>query len=113
MADKFEKRACIKFYMKRGKSVTKALEMLHQAFDEHYLGQTQVFKWYAMEVPTVTKTKEGTNSPVCNERHEDFFFDIKGIVQLQFVPTRATVNSNFCCNVLQHLKKAVRQKKKT
>jgi hypothetical protein len=36
---------CIKFCVKLGKSTTKTLEMLCEAFGEHSLSQTAVFRW--------------------------------------------------------------------
>jgi hypothetical protein len=38
------KRVCIKFCMKLGKSATKTLEMLCEAFGDHSLSQTAVFE---------------------------------------------------------------------
>jgi len=35
------------------------------------------------------------------------FFDIKGIVHKEFVPTGQTVNSGFYCEVLRRLRKKV------
>jgi hypothetical protein len=40
-------RVCIKFCVKLGKSTTETLEMLHEAFVEHYLSQTAVFEWHS------------------------------------------------------------------
>jgi hypothetical protein len=37
---------CSKFCMKLGKSATKTLEMLYEAFGEHSLNQTAVFEWH-------------------------------------------------------------------
>jgi hypothetical protein len=33
--------------VKLGKSATKTLEMLHEAFEEHSLSQTAVSEWYS------------------------------------------------------------------
>jgi hypothetical protein len=43
MDGKIEQRVCIKFCMKLGKSSTKTLEMLHEAFREHSLSWTVVY----------------------------------------------------------------------
>jgi hypothetical protein len=40
---KIEQRVCIKFGVKLGKSATKTLEMLHEAFGEHSSSQTWSF----------------------------------------------------------------------
>jgi hypothetical protein len=45
MDGKIEQRVCIKFWVKLGKSTTKTLEMLHEAFGEHSLSWTTVFEW--------------------------------------------------------------------
>ena len=39
------------------------------------------------------------------------FFDVKGIVHKEFVPTDQTVNSGFCCDVLQRLHENVRRRR--
>jgi hypothetical protein len=45
MDGKIEQRVCIKFCMKLGKSATKTLEMLREAFGEHSLRWTVVSEW--------------------------------------------------------------------
>jgi hypothetical protein len=47
MDGKVEQRVCIKFCAKLGKSATKILEMLREAFGEHSLSQTAVFEWHS------------------------------------------------------------------
>jgi hypothetical protein len=42
-----EQRVSIKFYVKLGKSATKPLEMLREAFGEHSSRQTAVFEWHS------------------------------------------------------------------
>jgi hypothetical protein len=42
MDGKTKQRVCIKFCVKLGKSATKTLEMLREAFGEHSLSQTAV-----------------------------------------------------------------------
>jgi hypothetical protein len=44
MDGKIGQSVFIKFYMKLGKSTSKTLEMLFEAFGEHYLRQTVVFE---------------------------------------------------------------------
>jgi hypothetical protein len=44
---KIEQHVCIKFYTKLGKSGTKTLEMLREAFGEHSLSQTAVSEWHS------------------------------------------------------------------
>jgi hypothetical protein len=39
------------------------------------------------------------------------FFNVKGIVQREFVPPNTTVNSDFYCDILRHLKENVLQKR--
>jgi hypothetical protein len=47
MDGKVERRVCIKFCVKLGKSATETLEMLHEAFGEHSLSQTAVFELHS------------------------------------------------------------------
>jgi hypothetical protein len=47
MDSKIEQRVCIKFCVKLGKSATKTLKMLCEAFGEHYLSRTTVFEWHS------------------------------------------------------------------
>jgi hypothetical protein len=39
------------------------------------------------------------------------FFDIKGIVHKEFVPTGQTVNSGFYCDVLRRMREHVRRRR--
>jgi transposase len=47
MDSKIEQRVCIKFCVKLGKSATKTLEMLCEAFGEHSLSRVVVFQWHS------------------------------------------------------------------
>ena len=47
MADFREQRACIKFYLKLGKTVTEYYEMLKTAFGEQAMGRSQTFQWFS------------------------------------------------------------------
>jgi hypothetical protein len=47
MDGKIKQRVCIMFCVKLGKSTTKTLEILHEAFGEHSLSRTVVFEWYS------------------------------------------------------------------
>jgi hypothetical protein len=40
-------RVSIKFFMKLSKSAIETLEMLREAFGEHFLSQTAVFEWHS------------------------------------------------------------------
>jgi hypothetical protein len=44
---KIKQRVCIKFCVKLGKSTIISLEMLCEAFGEHYLSSTAVFEWHS------------------------------------------------------------------
>jgi hypothetical protein len=44
---KIEQCVCIKFCVKLGKSVTKILEMLHEALGEHSLSWTVFLQWHS------------------------------------------------------------------
>jgi hypothetical protein len=47
MGGKIDQRVWMKFCMKRGKSATKTLKMLREAFGEHSLRRTEVFEWHS------------------------------------------------------------------
>jgi hypothetical protein len=47
MDGKIEQCVCIKFCLKLGKSSTKTLEMLREAFGVHSLSWTAVFEWHS------------------------------------------------------------------
>jgi hypothetical protein len=47
MDGKIEQHVCIKFCVKLGKSATKMLEMLCEAFGEHSLIQTAASEWHS------------------------------------------------------------------
>jgi hypothetical protein len=44
MDDKIEQHACIKFWVKLGKSVTENLEMLREAFEERFFKSDSCFR---------------------------------------------------------------------
>jgi hypothetical protein len=48
MDGKIEQYVCIKFCVQLGKSATETFEMLWEAFGEHSLGRTVVFKWHSL-----------------------------------------------------------------
>jgi hypothetical protein len=47
MDDKFKHHVCIKCCVKLSKSATETLEMLREAFGEHFLSWTAVFEWHS------------------------------------------------------------------
>jgi hypothetical protein len=47
MDGKIKQCVCIMFCVKLGKSATKTLEMLCEAFGEHSLSRTVVFEWHS------------------------------------------------------------------
>jgi hypothetical protein len=47
MDGKIEQRVCIEFCVELGKSTAETLEMLREAFGEHFLSQTAVFEWHS------------------------------------------------------------------
>jgi hypothetical protein len=47
MDGKIEQRVWMKFFVKLGKSATKPLKMLHEAFGEHSLSRTAIFHWHS------------------------------------------------------------------
>jgi hypothetical protein len=57
MDGKIKQHVCIKFCVKLGKSATKTLEMLHEAFGEHSLRRTAVFEWHSHSRPVECQLK--------------------------------------------------------
>jgi hypothetical protein len=47
MDGKIKQYVCIKFCGKLGKSATETLDMLREAFGEHYLSRTAVSEWHS------------------------------------------------------------------
>jgi hypothetical protein len=46
-----------------------------------------------------------------NKEHAHCFFDVKGIVQREFIPHNTTVNSDFYCGVLRRLRENMQRKR--
>ena len=64
-----------------------------------------------MEKPHVTKAKKARQVK-CNLKSVIItFFDIKGFVHKEFVPTGQSVNSGFYCEVLRRLRENVRRRR--
>jgi hypothetical protein len=47
MVGKILQSVCIKFCVNIGKSATESIEILREAFGEHYLSRTAVFEWHS------------------------------------------------------------------
>ena len=67
------KRICIKFCFKIGKTATETYQLLQQAYGEDAMGRTQVFVRFR-------RFKEGRTSVESNPHSGRPFFDFKGIV---------------------------------
>jgi hypothetical protein len=64
MDSKIEQRVCIKFWVKLGKSTTKTLEMLREAFGEYSLSQAAGFEWHSrFKAGRVSVEDERSGSP--------------------------------------------------
>jgi hypothetical protein len=57
MDGKFQHRVCNKFCMKLGKSTTETLEMFHESFGEHYLGETSALNGIHVSRPVECQLK--------------------------------------------------------
>jgi hypothetical protein len=57
-----------------------------------------------MEEPRIPKTEEGEAEPQRDQEHAHLFFDIKGNVHHEFSAEGQTVNAEFYCSVLRHLR---------
>jgi hypothetical protein len=64
-----------------------------------------------VEEPTITKSKKGKAGPEINKEHAHCFFRREGTVHGEFVPPNTTVNSDFYCDILRHLRENVQQKR--
>jgi len=64
MADFREKRACIKFCFKLGKTTTECYEMLKTAFGEQAMGHSQTFQWFSWFKAGRTSIDECSGRPV-------------------------------------------------
>ena len=47
MVDFREQRACIKFYLRLGKTATECYEMFKSTFGEQAMGRSQTFQWFS------------------------------------------------------------------
>jgi hypothetical protein len=61
-----------------------------------------------MEEPRFPKTKEGETEPQWDQENAHRFFDVRGIVQHEFVPESQNVNAEFYSNVLCRLRVDIR-----
>jgi ribonuclease HIII len=66
MDGKIEQCVCIQFCMKLGKSATKTLEMLREAFGEHSLSQRVVFELHSHQLK-VTNV-QGNQAPAKRQK---------------------------------------------
>ena len=107
-----ERRTCIKFCFKLGKTATECYEMLKTAFGEQATGRfqtkTQSSQWKSLGSPRPKKSRQVRSNIksmlIC-------FFDQKGIVNKEFVPPGHTVNVAFYVEVLKRLRENVRRKR--
>ena len=65
-----------------------------------------------MEERIVTKTLKCEGVQVQNQNDADRFFDVHGIVHAEFLPQGQTINQNVYKNILRHLMRLVREKRK-
>jgi hypothetical protein len=56
------------------------------------------------------KKKKGVTGPKFDKEHAHYFFHVKGVAHRKFVPPNSTVNFDFYCDVLRHLRENVRRK---
>jgi hypothetical protein len=65
----------------------------------------QLSQWNNPQSPRAKKAQQVQSS---TKSMLIVFFDVKGIVRHEFVPPNTTVNSDFYCDVLRHLRENVR-----
>jgi hypothetical protein len=85
MDGKIEQRVCIKFCVKLRKSAIETLEMLCEAFGEHFLSLTAVFEWHSrfkvgrVSVENVERSwRPGTNKTTENfEKMQELMHEVR------------------------------------
>ena len=68
-----------------------------------------IWKWNAVEVNVISKTKKSTHESFEVQGHV-VFFDIQGIVMAEWVPSGQTVNRQYYTEVLTKLREHVKRK---
>jgi hypothetical protein len=68
----------------------------------------QLSQWRSPQSP---RAKKGTAGLEFNKGMLIVFLNVKGIVHREFVPPNTMVNSDFCCDVLRHLRESVQRKR--
>ena len=107
-----EQRINLKFLVRLGKSASEALCMLQQVYQQQTLSRSTVFLWH--------KTfKEG-----CDDVEDDLrggrpfisrnetFFDLRDMIQYEFLPPDQTVNQHVYKEILQRLLRSEREKRR-
>jgi hypothetical protein len=79
------------------------LAMIKQAFGEERMSCTRVFEWNARFGGDRRKVRQ-VNSKA---KSMLIFSDISGIVHKEFILAGQTVNSTYCCDVLQRMCESV------
>jgi hypothetical protein len=83
------------------KNVTKTMAMIGQVFGEESTSSTRASEWHAQFRADQVRRDRFKSMPI-------IFFDIKGIVNKEFVLEGHKVNSAYYCDVLQRLCENVR-----
>ena len=65
-----------------------------------------------MEERIVTKTQKGEGVQLQNQGDADRFFDVHGIAHAEFLPQGQTIHQHVYKNILQHLMRSVREKRR-
>jgi hypothetical protein len=64
-----------------------------------------------MEEPRIPRLKKARQSRSMTKSMLSVYFDIRGIVNNEFAPEGQTVNAEFYCSVLRHLREEIRRKR--
>jgi hypothetical protein len=92
-----ERRVCVKFCFKLGKTFTETFAKLQKVFVDETMSRTTTYEWYI-------RFKDGRTS-IEEDAH---FLSYEGVVHHEFVPQDQTVNKEFYLEVLRRLRESIR-----
>ena len=104
-----EQRINFKFLVRLGKSPSEALCMLQQVDQEQTLSRSIVFLRHKRFKEGREDDSRGGRS---STRRNDTFFDVRGMVNYEFLPQSQTVNQHVYKEILQRLLCTVREKRR-
>ena len=101
-----EQRIVVKFHMKLGKTATETYLLLKEVYGNECLSRARVFEWFKR----FQDGREDVEDQIKIQSNDDCFFDVHGIVHLNWVPEGQTVNQYYYLEVLAQLREKIRKK---